>query len=97
MEYAVILLLLKKQRKPEYSINAGLKKMFNNGDAVTNTRGTGASSPQSALEEAKRMTVVSYPVPTMHSKGGLISESLSLWLKSQKMLPNYSLEHFLFW
>lgn len=57
MEYAVILLLLKKQRKPEYSINAGLKKMFNNGDAVTNTRGTGASSPQSALEEAKRMTV----------------------------------------
>merc|ERR1712088_893469 len=57
MEYAVILLLLKKQRKPEYSINTGLKKMFNNGDAVTNTRGTGASSPQSALEEAKRMTV----------------------------------------
>ena len=97
MEYAVILLLLKKQRKPEYSINAGLKKMFNNGDAVTNTRGTGASSPQSALEEAKRMTVVSYPVPTMHSKGGLILESLSLWLKSQKMVPNYSLEHFLFW
>ena len=97
MEYAVILLLLKKQRKPEYSINAGLKKMFNNGDAVTNTRGTGASSPQSALEEAKRMTVVSYPVPTMHSKGDLISESLSLWLKSQNMLPNYSLEHFLFW
>ena len=75
MEYAVILLLLKKQRKPEYSINAGLKKMFNNGDAVTNTRGTGASSPQSALEEAKRMTVVSYPVLTMHPKGGLISES----------------------
>lgn len=97
MEYAVILLLLKKQRKPEYSINAGLKKMFNNGDAVTNTRGTGASSPQSALEEAKRMTVVSYPVPTMHSKGGLISESLSLLLKlSKKMVPNYSPEHLLF-
>ena len=95
MEYAVILLLLKKQRKPEYSINAGLKKMFNNGDAVTNTRGTGASSPQSALEEAKRMTVVSYHYA--YSKGGLISESFSLWLKSQKMVPNYSLEHFLFW
>merc|ERR1712018_862045 len=47
LEYAVILLLLKKQRKPEYSINAGLKKMFDNsnGDALTNNRGAGASSP----------------------------------------------------
>ena len=32
--------------------------MFNNGDAVTNNRGAGASSPQSALDEAKRITVV---------------------------------------
>jgi len=55
MEYAVILLLLKKQRKPEYSINAGLKKMFSNGAKAP----AGATSPpgQSALEEAKRMTV----------------------------------------
>jgi len=59
LEYAVILLLLKKQRKPEYSINAGLKKMFDNsnGDALTNNRGAGASSPQNALDEAKRITV----------------------------------------
>ena len=57
LEYAVILLLLKKQRKPEYSINAGLKKMFNNGDAVTNNSRAGTSSPQGVLEEAKRMTV----------------------------------------
>ena len=62
LEYAVILLLLKKQRKPEYSINAGLKKMFDNsnGDALTNNRGAGASSPQNALDEAKRITVVSH-------------------------------------
>merc|ERR1712117_903800 len=35
MEYAVILLLLKKRRKPkvQYSIDMGLKKMFKNGDA----------------------------------------------------------------
>ena len=59
LEYAVILLLLKKQRKPEYSINAGLKKMFDihNGDAVAKNRGAGASSPTSALEEAKRIQV----------------------------------------
>ncbi len=34
MEYAAILLLLKKRRKPKYSIDAGLKKMFNNGEAL---------------------------------------------------------------
>ena len=34
LEYAVILLLLKKRRKPKYTIDSGLKKMFsNNGDA----------------------------------------------------------------
>ena len=34
LEYSVILLLLKKRRRPKYSIDAGLKKMFNNGDAM---------------------------------------------------------------
>ena len=29
-----------------------------NGDALTNNRGAGASSPQNALDEAKRITVV---------------------------------------
>ena len=41
LEYAVILLLLKKRRKPQYSINAGLKKMFNNGDAMPALPATG--------------------------------------------------------
>jgi len=59
MEYAAILLLLKKRRKPKYSIDAGLKKMFNNGDATQPLQGRtsgGPSSPTSAaaLEEAKR-------------------------------------------
>ena len=62
MEYAAILLLLKKRRKPKYSIDAGLKKMFNNGDATQPLQGRrpgsgGPSTPTSAgaLEEAKRM------------------------------------------
>lgn len=62
MEYAAILLLLKKRRKPKYSIDAGLKKMFNNGDATQPLQGRtrpgsgGPSSPTSAaaLEDAKR-------------------------------------------
>ncbi|XP_040570603.1 gamma-aminobutyric acid receptor subunit pi isoform X4 [Lepeophtheirus salmonis] len=33
MEYAVILLLLKQRRKPKRSIDSGLRKMFNNGEA----------------------------------------------------------------
>ena len=63
MEYAAILLLLKKRRKPKYSIDAGLKKMFNNGDATQplqdRTRSGGPSSPTSAaaLEDAKRTVI----------------------------------------
>ena len=33
MEYALILFMLKKRRKPKYSIDSGLRKMFKNGDA----------------------------------------------------------------
>lgn len=63
MEYAAILLLLKKRRKPKYSIDVGLKKMFNNGDATQPLQGGrrpgsgGPSTPTSAgaMEEAKRM------------------------------------------
>ncbi len=33
MEYGVILLLLKKRLKPNYSISFGLKRMFHNGEA----------------------------------------------------------------
>lgn len=63
MEYAAILLLLKKRRKPKYSIDAGLKKMFNNGDATQPLQGRtsgGPSSPTSAaaLEEAKRTVII---------------------------------------
>ena len=40
MEYAVILLLLKKRRKPKYTIDSGLKKMFsNNGDVTAQAPG----------------------------------------------------------
>ncbi len=36
MEYAAILLLLKKRRKPKYTIDAGFKRMFgNDGGAAT--------------------------------------------------------------
>jgi hypothetical protein len=62
MEYAAILMLLKKRRKPKYSIDAGLKKMFNNGEATqplqSHRKPTGgATTPTSAsaLEEAKRL------------------------------------------
>ena len=59
LEYGVILLLLKKRRKPQYSIDAGLQKMFNNGDAMQplqNKRDMPNSpSPPGALEEAKRI------------------------------------------
>ena len=64
MEYAAILLLLKKRRKPKYSIDVGLKKMFNNGDATQPLQGGrrpgsggGPGTPTSAgaMEEAKRM------------------------------------------
>lgn len=61
MEYAAILLLLKKRRKPKYSIDIGLKKMFNNGDASQplkrRTASAGPTSPTTTaghLEEAKR-------------------------------------------
>jgi len=64
LEYAVILLLLKKRRKPQNSINAGLKKMFNNGDALqplstSTSRRAGSPDPASptsqlGMEECKR-------------------------------------------
>ena len=76
MEYAAILLLLKKRRKPKYSIDAGLKKMFNNGDATQPLQGRtrpgsgGPSSPTSAaaLEDAKR-TVIFVAADRPHSLG----------------------------
>ena len=44
MEYAVILLLLKKRRKPKYTIDSGLKKMFsNNGDVTAQAPGAAAA------------------------------------------------------
>jgi len=63
MEYAAILLLLKKRRKPKYSIDVGLKKMFNNGDATqplqggrrAGSGGPGTPTSAGAMEEAKRM------------------------------------------
>lgn len=61
LEYGVILLLLKKRRKPQYSIDAGLQKMFNNGDAMQplQSKREMPNSPSAAqgscLEEAKRM------------------------------------------
>merc|ERR1712106_694742 len=38
MEYAVILLLLKKRRKPKRTIDQGLKTLFSNGDAAQGRR-----------------------------------------------------------
>lgn len=35
MEYAAILLLLKKRRKPKYTIDSGFKRMLGNATAVT--------------------------------------------------------------
>ena len=64
LEYGVILLLLKKRRKPQYSIDAGLQKMFNNGDAMQplQSKREMPNSPSAAqgscLEEAKRMVSV---------------------------------------
>ena len=64
LEYGVILLLLKKRRKPQYSIDAGLQKMFNNGDAMQplQNKREMPNSPSAqqggCLEEAKRL--VSY-------------------------------------
>merc|ERR1719411_1243575 len=63
MEYAAILLLLKKRRKPKYSIDVGLKKMFNNGDATqplqggrrAGSGGPGTPTSAGAMEEAKRI------------------------------------------
>lgn len=59
LEYGVILLLLKKRRKPQYSIDAGLQKMFNNGDAMQPLQNKreipNSPSSQGALEEAKRL------------------------------------------
>ena len=38
IEYAVILLLLKKRRKPRRTIDEGLKTLFSNGDATQSKR-----------------------------------------------------------
>ena len=65
LEYGVILLLLKKRRKPQYSIDAGLQKMFNNGDAMQplQSKREMPNSPTAAqgscMEEAKRIVSVS--------------------------------------
>jgi hypothetical protein len=56
MEYAVILLLLKKRRKPKYTIDMGLKRMFKNGDVakaggVGGVAGAGKSAMGGAGDE----------------------------------------------
>ncbi len=57
IEYAVVLLLLKKRRKPKapkYTIDMGLRKMFKNGDAKTgedgDARRPGAPNANRSLE-----------------------------------------------
>ena len=47
MEYAVILLLLNRKRRPRYDINSAIKKMLHNGDL----------SPAAALQGRKATTV----------------------------------------
>ncbi len=52
MEYAAILLLLKKRRKPRYTIDSGLRKMFNEaGDSVATGHASGTKvNPQSQVQ-----------------------------------------------
>jgi len=59
MEYAAILLLLKQRRKPKYTIDSGLKKMFAAESAAAaataaNNGGAGASSDDPLCRQRRR-------------------------------------------
>ncbi|TRY74854.1 hypothetical protein TCAL_00537 [Tigriopus californicus] len=81
MEYAVILLLLKKRRRPKYSIDTGLKNMFhsNNGEMAKCTQ---ASSNELELQSPiirRPKKVTDHVNPHMHAVCDNI-DAWSMWL-----------------
>ena len=52
MEYAVILLLLNRKRRPRYDINSAIKKMLHNGDLPASIKGRNATTVAAATAGA---------------------------------------------